>query len=316
MKSPTGPIEPDKRVALRIQGLKKNFGERQVLKGLDIELKQGCCLGLLGPNGAGKTTTIRIILGLVIPTAGEIEVFGQRYPHAIRQVKYRIGVVPQMDNLDPDLTILENLLVYANYFRIPIKEARRRAEELLDFFALRKRQNEIIQNLSGGQRRRLLLARALINKPALLILDEPTIGLDPQARILMWQRLEALREKGTTMLLTSHYMEEVSRLATKVIIIDNGKAIARGEPGKIVAEMLGMEVMEFSAPPELLEDLEQRIRKCNVETERVGEKLYVYIKRGCSELDVAASSMPHVVKRPATLEDLFLKLTGRKLREN
>ncbi len=301
---------------LKIRGLRKSFGTRPVLRGIDIELVKGTCLGLLGPNGAGKTTTIRILLGLVIPTQGEIEVFGEPYPGSIRRVKYRIGVVPQMDNLDPDLTIFENLLVYANYFNIPRKVARQRAEELLEFFALKNRRNEIIQNLSGGQRRRLLLARALINRPELLILDEPTIGLDPQARLLMWQRLEALRKNGTTMLLTSHYMEEVSRLATQVIIIDNGKAIARGNPREIVEKMLGMEVIEFSADEERLNELAQLLKTCNVETERVGTRLYVYIKSGCRELDEAASTMPHVVKRPATLEDLFLKLTGRKLREN
>ena len=301
---------------LKIRGLRKSFGTRPVLRGIDIELVKGTCLGLLGPNGAGKTTTIRILLGLVIPTQGEIEVFGEPYPGSIRRVKYRIGVVPQMDNLDPDLTIFENLLVYANYFKIPRKVARQRAEELLEFFALKNRRNEIIQNLSGGQRRRLLLARALINRPELLILDEPTIGLDPQARLLMWQRLETLRKNGTTMLLTSHYMEEVSRLATQVIIIDNGKAIARGNPREIVEKMLGMEVIEFSADEERLNELAQLLKTCNVETERVGTRLYVYIKSGCRELDEAASTMPHVVKRPATLEDLFLKLTGRKLREN
>ncbi len=300
---------------LSVKNLRKKFGDRTVLKNLDIHLPKGSCLGLLGPNGAGKTTTIRILLGLVVPSGGEIEIFGQKYPRGIKKVKYHIGVVPQMDNLDPDLTIVENLLVYANYFKIPQKVARKRAEELLDFFALKNRRNEIIQNLSGGQRRRLLLARALINKPLLLILDEPTIGLDPQARLLMWQRLEALRKKGTTMLLTSHYMEEVSRLATQVIIIDNGKAIAQGNPKQIVEDILGMEVMEFSGDPEELKKLARRLENCEVQTELVGQRLYVYIKAGCNVLDDAASNMSHVVKRPATLEDLFLKLTGRKLRE-
>ncbi len=312
--SPSGKPGNTKTV-IRIRDLKKTFGKRQVLKGIDIELLHGTCLGLLGPNGAGKTTTIRILLGLVIPTNGRIEVFGEPYPESIRRVKYRIGVVPQMDNLDPDLTIFENLLVYANYFKIPIKVARDRAEELLDFFALKNRRDEIIQNLSGGQRRRLLLARALINRPELLILDEPTIGLDPQARLLMWQRLEALRKNGTTMLLTSHYMEEVSRLATDVIIIDNGRAIARGNPGNIVEKMLGVEVVEFSADEKDLRELARLLRDCDVATELVDDRLYVYKKAGCRELDEAATSMPHVVKRPATLEDLFLKLTGRKLRE-
>ena len=300
---------------LEIKGLRKDFGTRRVLKGLDMRLFQGQCLALLGPNGAGKTTTIRIVLGLVIATSGSIRIFGKTLPEHLRRVKYRIGVVPQMDNLDPDLTVLENLLIYAGYFRIRKKHARNRAMDLLSFFALHNRKDEIIQNLSGGQRRRLLLARALINKPDLLILDEPTIGLDPQARILIWERLEQLRKKGTTMLLTSHYMEEVARLATRVIIVDNGRAIARGRPDEMVERLLGTEVMEFSGPGDKLDLLEEALRTCNVTTERVKNRLYVYIKEGCSSLDDAASDFSVVVKRPATLEDLFLKLTGRKLRE-
>ncbi len=300
---------------LEIKGLRKDFGTRRVLKGLDMRLFQGQCLALLGPNGAGKTTTIRIVLGLVIATSGRIKIFGKTLPEHLRKVKYRIGVVPQMDNLDPDLTVLENLLIYAGYFRIRKKNARNRAMDLLSFFALHNRKDEIIQNLSGGQRRRLLLARALINKPDLLILDEPTIGLDPQARILIWERLEHLRKKGTTMLLTSHYMEEVARLATRVIIVDNGRAIARGRPDEMVERLLGTEVMEFSGPGDKLDLLEEALRTCNVTTERVKNRLYVYIKEGCSSLDDAASDFSVVVKRPATLEDLFLKLTGRKLRE-
>ncbi len=314
-------IEKDSKEAvgtsqvLEIKGLRKDFGTRRVLKGLDMRLFQGQCLALLGPNGAGKTTTIRIVLGLVIATSGRIRIFGKTLPEHLRKVKYRIGVVPQMDNLDPDLTVLENLLIYAGYFRIRKKNARNRAMDLLSFFALHNRKDEIIQNLSGGQRRRLLLARALINKPDLLILDEPTIGLDPQARILIWERLEHLRKKGTTMLLTSHYMEEVARLATRVIIVDNGRAIARGRPDEMVERLLGTEVMEFSGPGDKLDLLEEALRTCNVTTERVKNRLYVYIKEGCSSLDDAASDFSVVVKRPATLEDLFLKLTGRKLRE-
>jgi len=300
---------------MEISGLKKRFGQRQVLKGLDIRLYPGQCLALLGPNGAGKTTTIRIVLGLVIATSGRISVFGKPLPEHLRKVKYHIGVVPQMDNLDPDLSVLENLLIYARYFRIKQKTARERAMELLSFFALQNRKDEIIQNLSGGQRRRLLLARALVNRPRLLILDEPTIGLDPQARLLIWERLKQLRKKGTTMLLTSHYMEEVARLATRVIIIDHGKPIARGGPDEMVKRMLGTEIMEFSGPEKQLDRLAESIKACNVTAERVKNRLYVYVKDGCRELDTAAGDFSMVIKRPATLEDLFLKLTGRKLRE-
>ncbi len=316
MKERQAPDEArSEEPVLKISRLKKAFGRRKVLKGLDLLLYPRQCLALLGPNGAGKTTTIRIVLGLVIKTGGDISVFGKSLPGCLRKVKYQIGVVPQMDNLDPDLSVLENLLVYAKYFRIKQKTARERAAELLSFFALQNRQGEIIQNLSGGQRRRLLLARALINRPRLLILDEPTIGLDPQARLLIWERLEHLRKKGTTMLLTSHYMEEVARLATKVIIIDHGRPIAAGRPGEIVERMLGTEIMEFSGPGEKLDRLEEALKACDVDVERLKGRLYVYIKQGCSELDRAAGEFSMVVKRPATLEDLFLKLTGRKLRE-
>ncbi len=315
MRSQTGNNLDGPRPVLQITGLKKRFGKRQVLKGLDIAVYPGQCLALLGPNGAGKTTTIRIVLGLVVATSGKISVFGMPLPKYLRRVKYQIGVVPQMDNLDPDLSVLENLLIYARYFRIKHATARERARELLSFFALHNRKDEIIQNLSGGQRRRLLLARALINKPRLLILDEPTIGLDPQARLLIWERLKHLREMGTTMLLTSHYMEEVARLATRVIIIDHGKSIARGGPVDIVEKMLGTEIMEIYGPEEKLSILQQALKNCNVTAERVKDRLYVYIKQSCPELDNATKDFPTVVKRPATLEDLFLKLTGRKLRE-
>lgn len=301
---------------LEIKGLKKSFDQRQVLKGLDILVKKGECLALLGPNGAGKTTTIRIILGIVIPTAGEISVFGYKYPKGLKKAKYDIGVVPQMDNLDPDLTILENLITYANYFKISRQEAQKHALKLLDFFALKNRKDEIIQNLSGGQRRRLLLARALINRPRLLILDEPTIGLDPQARLLMWERLEELRKMGTTMLLTSHYMEEVAKLATRVIIIDNGRPIVKGEPKQIVKDHLGSEIMEIRDKREKLVKLAEQLKKCKVNTEIFGNRLFVYIKNGCPILNDITATMEHVIKRPATLEDLFLKLTGRTLREN
>ncbi len=303
------------RVVLHIKGLKKAFGERKVLRGIDVSLKKGESLALLGQNGAGKTTNIRILLGIVIATEGSIRVFDLEYPKGLKRAKFKMGVVPQMDNLDPDLTVFENLIVYANYFRISKKVARKRAEELLEFFALKNRRSEIIQNLSGGQRRRLLLARALINRPELIILDEPTIGLDPQARLLIWERLSHLKEKGTTMLLTSHYMEEVERLADKVIIIDNGTAIAKGTPRGLVREMLGSEIVEFPDGARRLDEIKEYLGGCSIDMEVFENRLFVYLTDGCKELDSLISSFSHVTKRPATLEDLFLRLTGRKLRE-
>ena len=300
---------------LEIAGLEKRFGQRVAVDQLDLVLEKGQCLALLGPNGAGKTTTIRAILGLVRPTAGSIRVFGMDAASRLKDIKMRIGVVPQMDNLDPDLTVIENLLVYASYFRIPRRAAGQRADELLSFLALNNRRDEIIQHLSGGQRRRILLARALINAPELLILDEPTVGLDPQARYLIWERLLSLREHGTTMLLTSHYMEEVSRLASRVVILDQGRKIAAGAPEEIVSSIIGAEVMEVIGDGPQLDRLAQILEGCDVTVEKAEDRLFVYIKKGCSELDQVIRDFPHVVKRPATLEDLFIKLTGRKLRE-
>ena len=300
---------------IEIRDLVKKFGDREVVSGLDLCVNQGECMGLLGPNGAGKTTTIHMLLGLAIPTSGRISIFGMPLKENLRKIKMRTGVVPQADSLDPDLTVLENLVVYAGYFGIRKKTAINRAEELLEFFALKSRSNEIIQNLSGGQRRRLLLARALINAPDLLILDEPTVGLDPQARILIWERLAVLRRQGTTMLLTSHYMEEVQRLATRVTILENGKTLAQGIPSKMVKQDIGEEVLEFTDSPEKLDVLEKEISHCNVTVERYDGRLVVYIREPCREIDEIAISQRHVIKRPPTLEDLFLKLTGRRLKD-
>jgi lipooligosaccharide transport system ATP-binding protein len=301
---------------VEIRNLTKRFGDRVAVKDLDLCIYPGECLGLLGPNGAGKTTTIYMLLGLVRSTSGEISIFGESIPERLKHVKLRIGVVPQRDNLDTDLTVFENLLVYAAYFGIDRSTARKRADDLLGFFALKNRSNEIIQHLSGGQRRRLLLSRALINAPELLILDEPTIGLDPQARYLIWERLENLRSQGTTMLLTSHYMEEVSRLTNRVLILDEGKIVAQGDPVEMVADMIGSEVFEVADSPEKLDALQKTFRSCKVNIERVADRLFIYTHEPCAELETMAISLRHVSKRPANLEDLFLKLTGRTLREN
>ncbi|MEA1868224.1 MAG: ATP-binding cassette domain-containing protein [Thermodesulfobacteriota bacterium] len=301
---------------VEIRNLTKRFGDRVAVKDLDLCIYPGECLGLLGPNGAGKTTTIYMLLGLVRSTSGEISVFGESISKRLKQIKLRIGVVPQRDNLDPDLTVLENLIVYAAYFGIDRSAAGKSADDLLGFFALKNRRDEIIQHLSGGQRRRLLLSRALINAPELLILDEPTIGLDPQARHLIWERLEDLRSRGTTMLLTSHYMDEVSRLTSRVLILDEGKVVAQGDPGEMVADTMGSEVFEVADSPEKLDALEKTLCSCKVDIERVVDKLFIYAHEPCDKLETMAMTLSHVSKRPTNLEDLFLKLTGRTLREN
>jgi lipooligosaccharide transport system ATP-binding protein len=225
-------------------------------------------------------------------------------------------VVPQADSLDPDLTVAENLLTYAGYFNIPRQKALAKTEELLHFFALANRRAEIIEHLSGGQRRRLLLARALINEPQLLILDEPTIGLDPQARHLMWERLELLQGQGTTMLLTSHYLDEVSRLSNRVLIMDQGRIVARGEPAQLIKELVGLEVFEVEGKGGELDALAQSFRDCDAVIERANDKLYIYTREECAHLEKLLVTTRSWLRRPANLEDLFIKLTGRSLRES
>ncbi|MDD3554731.1 MAG: ABC transporter ATP-binding protein [Deltaproteobacteria bacterium] len=306
----------DAAVLLEIRGLRKAFGERVAVSGLDFAVRKGECLGLLGPNGAGKTTTIHMLLGLVTPLSGDIYFFGVNAARRLSELKKRIGVTPQTDNLDPDLTAMENLTVYASYFGIDYKTASARAEELLDFFALKNRRNEIISAFSGGQRRRLLIARALINNPDLLILDEPTIGLDPQARRLIWDCLEMLRRNGTTMLLTSHYMEEVSRLATQVLILDGGKAVAYGVPDALVQRHVGREVYEIRGSREHLAGLRPLLASCKADFETGQDVLRIFVRETCPELDALVLEQSHVTRRPAGLEDLFLRLTGSELKEN
>lgn len=316
MTNSTSAISSNNEPIVSVRGLAKDFAERRAVDNISFDIQKGECVGFLGPNGAGKTTTINILLGLVHKTAGEIKLLGQDVPENHRQVKHHIGVVPQADSLDPDLTVAENLLTYAGYFNIPRKTAATKTEELLHFFALYNRRDEIIEHLSGGQRRRLLLARALINEPQLLILDEPTIGLDPQARHLMWDRLEILQEQGTTMLLTSHYLDEVSRLSNRVLIMDQGRIVAKGEPQQLINDMVGLEVFEVEGTGVELDELANSFKECNAVIERANNKLYVYTKENCAHLESLLANTRNWLRRPANLEDLFIQLTGRSLRES
>ena len=309
---PTDPAAP----LLAVSGLTKRFGNRTAVDAIDFSVAQGECVGFLGPNGAGKTTTINMLLGLVQKSAGAIRLFDLPVPQKLASIKARIGVVPQADSLDPDLTVEQNLLLYASYYSIPGSVARKRAAELLHFFALESRRSEVIGQLSGGQRRRLLLARALINEPQLLILDEPTIGLDPQARHLMWERLQALKASGTTMLLTSHYLDEVARLSDQVLIIDHGRIVAQGEPRQLITDLVGIEVFEVEGADAELDLLTRELAGCDAVSERVGDTLYIYAKRECSHLEALLKKSRGWLRRPANLEDLFIQLTGRSLRES
>ena len=229
---------------LSVSGLRKSYGNHEVLCGLDFAIRRGECFGLLGPNGAGKTTTLRCCLGLIDPNAGTITLVGEPVPKAAREARIRVGVVPQMDNIDPDFTVAENLIIYGRYFRIPDALINERIPRLLEFAGLATKGDANIRTLSGGMKRRLTLARALVNDPELLILDEPTTGLDPQARHLIWNGLRQLLTQGKTILLTTHFMDEAERLCTRLAVIDHGRMIASDSPRALIATHIEPEVIE------------------------------------------------------------------------
>ena len=293
--------------------LVKRFGADAVVDGIDLRVPRGGCFGLLGPNGAGKTTTLRMILGHSPPSGGTLTVLGETMPAAGRRVRARIGVVSQDDNLDPDFTVMENLEVYASFFSRRLRRPLRSfLESLLEFVSLEDRADYRIQALSGGMRRRLVIARALVNEPLLLILDEPTTGLDPQIRHLIWSRLRALTERGTTVLLTTHYMEEAERLCDRVAIIDHGRILAEDAPRSLVAGRVEPSVVEVRAgerppPPELA-------RTARVET--VDGVWHCHTNDPGAVLS-SLRDYPELeyLHRPANLEDVFLRLTGRELRD-
>src|SRR3989442_2075465 len=297
------------------ENLSKKFGQLEVVRQVDFSVQPGECFGILGPNGAGKTTTIRMIHCASPLTSGTLTVFDLDVrPHA-RKIKARLGVVPQDDNLDHDLTVIENLLVYTRYFSIPRAEALRRIQTLLEFVQLQDRRNDRIPLLSGGMKRRLILARSLVNQPELLVLDEPTTGLDPQARRMVWQRLRSLKQRGTTMILTTHYMEEAEQVCDRVAIMDIGKIILEGNPTRLVREMVGTECYELDPTPGTDGSLDRRLISEHIAFHKLGETYYIFPGSAAPRLKV--EDIPHrrLLHRRATLEDLFLKLTGRELRE-
>jgi lipooligosaccharide transport system ATP-binding protein len=300
---------------LHAKGLRKRYGDLEVVAGLDLELERGECYGLLGPNGAGKTTTLRMLLGLTNPDAGEITLLGHPVPEAAREGRIRVGVVPQVDNLDPDFTVSENLLVYGRYFGLSRREVEARLPSLLEFAALENRASSRIQELSGGMKRRLVLARALVNNPDLLFLDEPTTGLDPQARHQMWEKLRLLLRQGKTILLTTHFMDEAERLCDRLKIIDHGRTLAEGRPHALIAEHIEPEVVEIYG--EGVEDwFEAHGRALAVRGEIHGETAFCYLVDP-APMVANLRGFPNLrfMHRRANLEDLFLKLTGREMRE-
>jgi lipooligosaccharide transport system ATP-binding protein len=298
--------------------LKKTYNGFEAVRGVDFEVHRGECFGFLGPNGAGKTTTMKMIYGAVIPTDGELDVAGLDVRRCEREIKRRIGVVPQENNLDDDLMVKENLLVYGRYYDLPRKLALQRAEELLDFVQLTEKANSKVEQLSGGMKRRLLIARALINDPEIVVLDEPTTGLDPQARHLVWDRLRALTTEGKTLLLTTHYMEEAARLCDRLVIMEGGLIIAEGSPKQLVEEHVGPQVLEFRARPEDLERLRPVVEAASDAVERTGEALLAFTADAdalMEEVRASGIEVENTVYRQAGLEDVFLRLTGRRLIE-
>jgi len=300
------------------RNLKKSYNGFEAVKGVDFEVSRGECFGFLGPNGAGKTTTMKMIYGAVIPTDGELDVAGLDVRRCEREIKRRIGVVPQENNLDDELMVKENLLVYGRYYDLPRKLALQRAEELLEFVQLTEKADSRVEQLSGGMKRRLLIARALINDPEIVVLDEPTTGLDPQARHLVWDRLRALTIEGKTLLLTTHYMEEAARLCDRLVIMEGGLIIAAGSPKQLVDEYVSPQVLEFRARPEDLERLRPVVEAASDAVERTGEALLAFTADADALMEKVRASgleVENTVYRQAGLEDVFLRLTGRRLIE-
>lgn len=303
-----------------VTDLVKRYGDATVVNGLGFRIDPGECLGVIGPNGAGKTTTIKMCLGLTAPDAGRITAFGLDMPRDALAIKARLGVVAQMDTLDPDFNAEENLLVYGRYFGLADAAIRERIPRLLEFAALTHKAKARPGELSGGMKRRLSLARALVNDPQLLLLDEPTTGLDPQARHLMWERLQLLLQQGKSILLTTHFMDEAERLCSRLLVLDHGRKIAEGRPRELIAQHLEPDVVEVYGPGAL--DIAQReehaaLRALASRVEVSGETVFLYTAQ--AQPILAALAHQHALRtlhRPANLEDLFLKLTGRQIRED
>jgi lipooligosaccharide transport system ATP-binding protein len=294
--------------------LRKSYDGHEVVRGVSLSLRPGECHGLLGPNGAGKTTTLRLCLGLTDPDGGEISLLGMPVPKAAREARIRLGVVPQVDNIDPDFTVSENLLVYGRYFGMHDGGIRARIPQLLEFAGLSNRAHSRIQQLSGGMKRRLSLARALVNDPELLLLDEPTTGLDPQARHLIWERLKQLLSKGKTILLTTHFMDEAERLCDRISIMDHGRVISNGGPRELIGRHIEPEVVEVYG--ECADAWIAEHGRLADRVERTGETAFCYTRKA----DLLLATLENraglrYLHRPANLEDVFLKLTGRDLRD-
>ena len=294
-------------LAIRMRSVVKRFGEIVAVDGLDLDVPQGTCVGLLGPNGAGKSTTMKMLTAQVIADAGEIEVLGYRLPEESKPARAEMGVVPQLDNLDTTLTVEQNLRVFAHLYRLGRAQRGPAIERALEIANLTHRRTAKVDELSGGMRRRLLIARGLVHQPRLLLLDEPTVGLDPQVRQELWALIDALRSEGTSILMSTHYIEEAQRLADTVTIMAQGRAVATGPPAALVGEHAGREVLEVYGPPARLAEVEQQAAAAGVRTRRTGTSVaLVGVERRNGEL-------PDGVRRAANLEDVFVLLTGEEV---
>ncbi len=297
-------------LGLSLRGVVKTFGALRAVDGLDLDVRAGTCLGLLGANGAGKSTTMRLLTAQAIADEGEIEVLGLPVPAQSKQARARMGVVPQQDNLDIELTVRQSLDVFARLYRVPRASRAAAVQRALEVAQLTGRADTKVDDLSGGMRRRLLIARALVHSPRLVLLDEPTVGLDPQVRQELWALIDALRSDGVTVLMSTHYIEEAERLADDVAIMHAGRVIARGTPSALVAEHVGRRVLEVYGPPTRLLEVEQVARGAGLPTRRTGPAVAVL---RAENADAVVSLLPDAVARPANLEDVFVLLTGEKV---
>ena len=300
---------------VQVTDLVKRYGTFTAVQGISFAVEPGECFGILGPNGAGKSSTFRILTAFSPATSGSVTVDGIDVARRPREVKARLGVVPQDENLDTDLPVLQNLLVYSRYFRMPHSVALANSREALAFFELADRENDKVDTLSGGMKRRLIIARALINRPKVLVLDEPTTGLDPLGRHRVWQRLLELRRQGITTILSTHNMEEATALCQRLVIMDHGQIIAAGSPSELVRSSGGREVVEVRPPLGELASMQARLSGLGLQVERAGTALLAYSSDGVELERQLASEGMQVLYRTANLEDVFLRLTGRSFEE-
>jgi lipooligosaccharide transport system ATP-binding protein len=294
-------------LAIRLRGVTKRFGEITAVDGLDLDVPEGTCVGLLGPNGAGKSTTMKMLTAQAIADAGEIQVLGFEVPADSKQARALCGVVPQLDNLDVELTARQNLAVFARLYRVPRAERRAAVDRALAIANLGERADTPVDKLSGGMRRRLLIARGLVHRPRLLLLDEPTVGLDPQIRQELWALIDALRSEGTSILMSTHYIEEAERLADTVAIMDRGRVVARGRPAELVREHAGVQTLEVYGPPARLVEVREAAESAGYRVRQTGTAIAILGAEG------ANGTLPEGVSRAASLEDVFVLLTGEQV---